>query len=198
MSLFEKSFERELGKNTGKWVSNVVFGDRHSTPYRRVGDRTRTEAKIASEEAKIEMEKEQQLFAIDAAVLRNIDTVVSFRFSKNKEELLQQLSEFEIQLKANKWHNVSVGDNEVAKIRNKFCDSLFEKYKQGVRTLNSINPDGEDLEYFEKIQRKTARWKFFRKYPFYIGFTLFFFVMICLAMEEAGLALMTIFFGGFF
>lgn len=37
MSLFEQSFERELGKNTGKWVSNVIFGDKHSTPYRRVG-----------------------------------------------------------------------------------------------------------------------------------------------------------------
>ena len=36
MSLFGKSFEREIGKNTGKWVSNVIFGDGHATPYRRV------------------------------------------------------------------------------------------------------------------------------------------------------------------
>jgi hypothetical protein len=28
------SFKRELGKNTGKWLSNKVFGDGHSTPYR--------------------------------------------------------------------------------------------------------------------------------------------------------------------
>jgi len=33
---FLKSLERELGKNTGKLLSNLVFGDGHSTPYRLV------------------------------------------------------------------------------------------------------------------------------------------------------------------
>ena len=42
MGIIENSFKRELGKNTGKWVSNVVFGDGHSTPYRRVGNRQQT------------------------------------------------------------------------------------------------------------------------------------------------------------
>ncbi|MEQ8241065.1 MAG: hypothetical protein RIA69_17750 [Cyclobacteriaceae bacterium] len=34
MGLFGKSVTREVGKNTGKWISNKVFGDGHSTPYR--------------------------------------------------------------------------------------------------------------------------------------------------------------------
>lgn len=37
MGSFWNSFEREVGKNTGKAVSNFIFGDSHSTPYRRVG-----------------------------------------------------------------------------------------------------------------------------------------------------------------
>lgn len=36
MSDFGRAFRREFGKNTGKFISNVVFGDKHSTPYRRV------------------------------------------------------------------------------------------------------------------------------------------------------------------
>ena len=36
MSDFGKALRREFGKNTGKFISNVVFGDKHSTPYRRV------------------------------------------------------------------------------------------------------------------------------------------------------------------
>lgn len=36
MSDFGKAFRREVGKNTGKFISNVIFGDKHSTPYRRV------------------------------------------------------------------------------------------------------------------------------------------------------------------
>lgn len=37
MGIGTNAFKREIGKNTGKWISNVVFGDSHSTPYRRVG-----------------------------------------------------------------------------------------------------------------------------------------------------------------
>ena len=40
---FFKSFTRELGRNTGKWVSNKVFKDSWSTPYRF----SRTQAKSA-------------------------------------------------------------------------------------------------------------------------------------------------------
>ena len=36
MGTLGNAFKRELGKNTGKFVSNVIFGDGHSTPYRRV------------------------------------------------------------------------------------------------------------------------------------------------------------------
>ena len=32
--MFKQSLFKELGTNTGKWVSNKVFGDNWSTPYR--------------------------------------------------------------------------------------------------------------------------------------------------------------------
>lgn len=35
---FTKSVVRQVGRDLGKVVSNKVFGDRHSTPYRRVGN----------------------------------------------------------------------------------------------------------------------------------------------------------------
>lgn len=39
MGTFENALKRELGKNTGKAISNFVFGDAHSTPYRRTSSR---------------------------------------------------------------------------------------------------------------------------------------------------------------
>lgn len=36
MGKFENAFKREMGKNTGKVLSNFLFGDKHSTPYRKV------------------------------------------------------------------------------------------------------------------------------------------------------------------
>jgi len=35
MGVFENAFKRELGKNTAKTASNLLFGDKWSTPYRR-------------------------------------------------------------------------------------------------------------------------------------------------------------------
>lgn len=32
--MFKKNLFIELGKNTGKWASNKLFGDNWSTPYR--------------------------------------------------------------------------------------------------------------------------------------------------------------------
>src|SRR5690606_1566536 len=135
---FGKSFERELGKNTGKWVSNVIFGDGHSTPYRRVGStqhreprRTQAELRHELEIQRIAMEerirrnqiaaenkrqKKEQNLLIDSAVLQNIDMISSIKVTNNSEQLVDLLSDLSIQVKTNKWH----GNNEEGKIRNKY------------------------------------------------------------------------------
>jgi hypothetical protein len=41
MGTFNKSFARELGKNTAKAASTLIFRDLHATPYRRVGNTSR-------------------------------------------------------------------------------------------------------------------------------------------------------------
>jgi len=162
MGTFGKSFTREMGKNTGKVASNILFGDWHSTPYRRVD-----KARMAAVEARTERDRRRDVFAVDAAVLKNIDAVAGYRISSEKEELLQQLSELSVQLKANKWHETL--NSEENKVRNKFCDALFEKYKQALHTLKMLDPNEPQLEYFEKIKKKTSRSKFIRSYPTYLG-----------------------------
>ena len=57
MGIIEDSFKKELGKNTGKFVSNLVFGDKHSTPYRRVRSSEAQEAR--AEAARIRAEAAQ-------------------------------------------------------------------------------------------------------------------------------------------
>ena len=54
--LFLKSVERELGKNTGKLISNLVFGDGHSTPHRIVYNKE----KNTIEKKKIKLREDQQ------------------------------------------------------------------------------------------------------------------------------------------
>jgi hypothetical protein len=34
MGNYTNALKRELGKNTGKWLSNQIFGNGHATPIR--------------------------------------------------------------------------------------------------------------------------------------------------------------------
>lgn len=151
------SFKREIGKNTGKFVSNLFFGDRHSTPYRRVDN-----SNIARNESVLRQKDNEMLCLIDKAVLQNIDAIASIRFSRDKEELTNQLLDLSVQLKANRWHE-TLNDKE-GSIRNKFTNALFEKYKQGVESLKYVDPNNARLRYFEKLKRQTIIRKLFGTY----------------------------------
>lgn len=187
MGAFGNSLKRELGKNTGKFISNVVFGDKHSTPYRRVDARRQAahaarleetearrrveevkkearleEARMRREEARerAELDRKNQLYAIDSAVLRNIDILNSQTIPSDKPKLLQMLSELSVQMKANKWE--TKGDE--ASIRNKYTAALLEKYTQCVRELEIMDADEPRLEYYKDIIAKAKRNRFWKKY----------------------------------
>lgn len=176
------SFKREIGKNAGKAVSNWLFGDAHSTPYRRVDSakEARREAQRNIAEAKIEAYNDRmyrnQMYALDAAVLKNIDSVANIRIPDNKEDLVDLLSELSVQVVANRWH---WGGNDEAKIRNKFCDALFSKYKQCVQKLQFIDNTEPQLFYFESILKKAKR---DRLWKLYSGWLILLIIAICVIL----------------
>ena len=172
MGTFENSLKRELGKNTGKFISNVIFGDRHSTPYRRVRSSNRGR-RSSSESKKIEIEcrrqeaiahadidRKNQLYVLDGAVLKNIDALNNLDISLEKESLLQLLSKLSVLLKVNKWE--SGGDEK--KIRNRYTDALLEKYRLAVQELEIIDPDDPHLESYKRIYSKQKRRRFLKVY----------------------------------
>ena len=186
MGTFGNSLKRELGKNTGKFISNVVFGDMHSTPYRRVDARRNaaSEARIAEAEARrrveevkkqakleearmrleeaherAELERKNQLYAIDSAVIQNIDLLNSRPIPTKKTDLLQMLSELSVQLKANKWQK----NSDEAEIRNKYTDALLEKYTQCVRELEFMDANEPHLKHYKKVESKAKRNRFIKK-----------------------------------
>lgn len=169
MSLFGKSFEREIGKNTGKWVSNVIFGDGHATPYRRAESRQnqRREREENLHEQKLnqinfenKLRQKEQLFAIDGAVNQNIDKITALKIPNNLEQILDFMSELSIQIKTSKWH----ANDDEGRIRNKYNEAILEKYCQAILRLKSIDPNNNQLEYFEKIIKWFHINRFLKKY----------------------------------
>lgn len=196
MSLFGKSFERELGKNTGKWVSNVIFGDGHATPYRRAENRRQQklnqqriqednfhQQRLTQIRLEDKIKQKEQLLVIDGAVLQNVDMISSIKVTNNSEQLVDILSELSIQVKTNNWH----GNNEEGKIRNKYNEALLEKYNQALLRLKSIDPNNSQLEYFARNLNRFKRKKFFKKNKFLVVLVSIIFAVFCVFLLSEGI-----------
>lgn len=159
------SFKREVGKNTGKFVSNLVFGDKHSTPYRRVdgggsssvraeaaqvrAEAARIQAAALEEKtrAKIEKQEKDDLNILDGAVLKNVDIVLQTPIPQDEAGLVNLMSIWSAQLSGSKWDYMSAE----GKIRNQFPDALMEKYKQCTLVLKSIAPTHAMIQYYDNV-----------------------------------------------
>lgn len=160
------SFKREVGKNTGKFVSNLVFGDKHSTPYRRVdggggsssvraeaaqarAEAARIQAAALEEKTRAEIEKQEKddLNILDGAVLKNVDIVLQTPIPQDEAGLVNLMSIWSAQLSGSKWDYMSAE----GKIRNQFPDALMEKYKQCTLVLKSIAPTHAMIQYYDNV-----------------------------------------------
>lgn len=159
------SFKREVGKNTGKFVSNLVFGDKHSTPYRRVdgggsssvraeaaqarAEAARIQAAALEEKTRAEIEKQEkdELNILDGAVLKNVDIVLQTPIPQDEAGLVNLMSIWSAQLSGSKWDYMSAE----GKIRNQFPDALMEKYKQCTLVLKSIAPTHAMIQYYDNV-----------------------------------------------
>ena len=119
------SFKREIGKNTGKAVSNFFFGDSHATPYRRVNSKRQASV----QEAALERQEEHDLNLLDGAVLGNVDIVLQTPIPQDEQTLLQLMSIWGAQLASSKWDF----EDEKGKIRAQYPDAILEKFKQCIR-----------------------------------------------------------------
>lgn len=203
MGIIEDSFKKELGKNTGKFVSNLVFGDKHSTPYRRVGSSEAQEARaeaariraeaaqakadaIAREhEVRAEIEEKNHLNSLDAAVLANVDKVIAMPFSEDTNELAHQLSGLAIQLSTNSFSK----ENAEEKIRAKYTEAVFQKFDQGLQILLAKDPYNPNMDYLWNAFIKAKKKK---RNPLILWIPLFLMGLLLLSSGEVVLGILII------
>lgn len=130
-SQFRKSLGRELGKNTGRVISNGLFGDKHSSKSTHI-IKGRLEAQKAKVDAQLEIEEQrikQENKAIESA---QVDNISSLTLSSNENELANQLNQI-ISL---------IGGQNSRRVKK----SGIEKIEFGITQLKSI----EQKNFFEK------------------------------------------------
>jgi len=171
MSDFSRGFWKRAGQNTADRLSNAVFGDKWARPYKRVTDEARAdairaraeaaerkaEAKAYEMETRAEIAERNQLNAIDAAVLQNVDKVIAMPFSENVNELVNQLNGLVTQLSINSFKK----NTEEEKIRAKYTEAVYQKLEQGINILLIKDPYNPNMQYvydaYLKAKKRRAK-----------------------------------------
>ena len=151
MSFF-KSFKRELGRNTGKWVSNKVFKDGWSTPYRfsRTGQKA-PDAGARSKKARRSKKAQDQPFAAQANSSPTNTLLPELRAMDVADDGAQIVNQLEFLLGVLIEHKGGASENE--KIRS----VAASKYKIGLHRLEHQDP--ESFHYFEQEFKSISRGK---------------------------------------
>lgn len=178
---FSRGFWRRAGQNTADRLSNAVFGENWARPIKHIRAETASRRQSLAEDA--------QLNSVHSAILENADSVRGIEFDEDSNEMVEQLHDLSIQLKAERWRCI-IGVNsdkenqgEENRMRNQFTDTLFAKYKRGLTLLERRDPFNRDIWYFKWV-RYIAGWrKFFGK----SGFLLLFILPIGIGLIYSGI-----------
>jgi hypothetical protein len=160
MGNFGKSLSRELGKNTGKVISNVVFGDKWSTP-KRVSATVKI-AEIKASQAEIQANAIREKAELDYKVqIDKIKLEQSYEQLKNEENLINQI--VKIHLSSDKDH-LFQNLNELFTIlqgtdSDKVINASIEKIKSGIFKLEQIGGESEATFFKSKLDERESERK---------------------------------------
>ena len=165
MNTFKKSFWREIGKNTGKVVSNFIFKDNWSTPYRFSNSKN----KIAKEAIKIEENlKKLETKNIIAQKKLEFEFNLIQKYDKKKETIINlsipdeknELFQFSNFLISNVYGSGWDQDDEYINLFSDACLKKLQQCKLKFKFMNAIF----EVSYLNKEINTLKRKRFFEKY----------------------------------
>ena len=195
---FFSSLKGQLGRDTGRLISNKVYGNRHATKYQRV-DNSKTIAKNLKLEKKYELElleqeknseinflkkKEEIKDFQDKKVFvdQNLKKIIGMKVPNSKDGIIDNLHSLSVEITSNKWKD---SEDEINKISNVYTDALFKKYEQHLVTLKSKFPSAVEIQYFEKQSKSFQKQAFFQKYKLiFIGIILAIIAGVGMLLED--------------
>lgn len=165
MSKFGDSLASRLGHITGNAFGYGVFGEAGADRRRySINQEAKADAIRERESSRAKIEQDNYINSIDAAVLRNVDAVISQEFSDNPDEVVKQLMGLIVQVKTNSFKAF----NKEEKVRTKYTYAVVSKMEQGVNWLEYIDPMNPRLSYIT-WQYLKAKWR--RVFSIRIGFS---------------------------
>ena len=179
--MFKKSLFKELGKNTGKWASNKLFGDNWSTPYRFSNSGTgmakealQIEKKIEEKKVdnQIEIERLKYVFAQNRNSQKIKNEIIEMSLPENRDDLFTFSNFILSNIYGSGW------DHDYEKdYLNAFSDVCLNKLKQCKIKFQVMGALFEG-KYLEKEIRTLKRKRLFEKYGLFVFVFILFVILI--------------------
>tara|TARA_B100000768_G_scaffold173583_1_gene183011 strand:- start:169 stop:744 length:576 start_codon:yes stop_codon:yes gene_type:complete len=179
--MFKKSLFRELGKNTGKWASNKLFGDNWSTPFRFSNSGTsiaKQALKIEKEieekkvDNQLEIERLKHVFAQNRNSKKMKNEIIAMPLPENRDDLFTFANFMLSNIYGSGWDH----DDEKEYL-NDLSDVCLNKLKQ-CKIMFKVSGALFETKYLEKEIRTLKRKRFFEKYGIIVFGFIFFVVLI--------------------
>jgi hypothetical protein len=179
--MFKKSLYKELGKNTGKWVSNKLFGDNWSTPYRFSNSGTsiakealKIEKKIEEKKSdnRLEIERLNHVFAENRKSQKIKNDIIEMPLPEDRDDLFTFTNFMLSNIYGSGWDH----DDEKDYL-NAFSDVCLNKLKQ-CKVKFKVMGALFETKYLEKEIRTLKRKRFFEKYGIIVFASIFFGILV--------------------
>ena len=178
---FFSSLKGQLGRDTGRLISNKIYGNRHATKYQRVDDSKNIAKNLKLEqEYELELLEKEKNIEIDflkqkeeikniqdkkTFVDQNLKEIIGMKVPDSKDGIIQNLHSLSVEITSNKWKD---SEDEINKISNIYTDALFKKYEQHLFILKNKFPNSAEIIYFEKQYKTYQKQAFLQKYKLVI------------------------------
>ena len=156
MGTFGKSFSREIGKNTGKWASNKLFGDGHATPKKHIHAGSVSvrvqKANIELEKAKLqqEMAEEQIKYEEKIALENKLESISSYEIPNDSDSITNMISNLQsIASSSLDKSEFKAFRSELDEKNSPIYNSCISKIEDCIHKLNSIG-DSSNRDYYQK------------------------------------------------
>ena len=158
------SFKGQVGRDTGRVLSNFIYKDSHASVYRRAKSRDNKK-----EQKKEEVEINHQEFVkmkkteihLSKSIDEKINIIVNLDIPESDKEILGLLNKLSILMTSNPFNET---DEDDASINNRYSEAILCKYEQVLYALICLNPSDLRVTYYTKEFRKFKRNKIWNKY----------------------------------
>lgn len=168
------SLKGQIGRDTGKVVSNLVWKDKHASVYRRAESRKQEtldlkkkqlEADIEQQEieqaSKEEREAQERLDLLSEKYEEKILRIAECEIPESKKELVDTLNQLVVLFKSNPFKDES--NNREHKISNNYTEAILTKYEQTLLSFESLYPQDALVQYHSSLLKSFKKGRTFKK-----------------------------------